>query len=71
MKTQPRMSAPIGRLQITTKEHRGRRASQSGRWRSADPPMDGEVSEAEQAQPQSTHPPYYPFAPSGRGGGDG
>lgn len=53
------MSAPIGRLRITTAEARKRRGSGAGRWRAADPPMEAEASE--EAQPESTHPPFYPF----------
>ena len=62
MTTQPRMSAPIGRLRITTAEGRKQRASGAARWRAADPPMQAEVTEADDAQPESTHPPFYPFA---------
>lgn len=61
MTTQPRMSAPIGRLRITTAEARRRGNSGSGRWRAADPPTESEVTEVEDTQAESTHPPFYPF----------
>ena len=71
MTTQPRMSAPIGRVRITTTEARKRKGSGAARWRPADPPAEAEVSEAEEALPESTHPPFYPFAPRLSRDGDG
>jgi len=61
MSTQPRMSAPIGRLQMKTSEARNRRASGLGRWSAAEPPVEAEASESEEASLESTHPPFYPF----------
>jgi hypothetical protein len=61
MSTQPRMSAPIGRLRIKTSESRARRGSTTGRWRPAEPPAEAEMPEAEDALVESTHPPFYPF----------
>ena len=61
MSTQPRMSAPIGRLRINTSEGRESRPSGTGRWRSADPPSEGEVAEAEEPLTESSHPSFYPF----------
>lgn len=71
MSTQPRMSAPIGRLSITTTDTRRKATFPSGRWRSADPPMEVEVSEVEEAPLESTHPPFYPYAPARRGKSSG
>lgn len=70
MSTQPRMSAPIGRLRIKTAEGRKRKGSGLGRWRPADPPAEPEVREAEASEPESTHPPFYPFAPRLSGDGE-
>ena len=70
MTTQPRMSAPIGRLRISTAEGRKRQASGSGRWRAADPPMEADVTEADEAHPESTPPPFYPFPLRSRDDGD-
>jgi len=61
MSTQPRMSAPIGRLKIRTSEPRKRRATGVGAWQAAGPPREAEMSEAEDALAESTHPPFYPF----------
>ena len=61
MTTQPRMSAPIGRLRINTAESRRRRKSGAGRWKAADPPMEAEVTETGEMEGDSTHPPFYPF----------
>jgi hypothetical protein len=36
-----------------------------------DAPAEAEVSEAEETQPESTHPPFYPFAPRLSDDGDG
>lgn len=62
MNTQPRMSAPIGRLKVRTSEGRNRRASATGRWKSADPPMDVECSEAGEARDDEGPPRFYPFS---------
>ncbi|HSN84307.1 MAG TPA: hypothetical protein VLS88_17125 [Polyangiales bacterium] len=61
MKTQPRMSAPIGRVQLRPSDARGRRASTTGRWRSADPPMEADVTEQDDAPEDSARPRFYPF----------
>ena len=61
MTTQPRMSAPIGRLRIRTSEGRKRRASGTGGWKPADPPMDAEVTEADEAGEDDARPGFYPF----------
>jgi hypothetical protein len=61
MSTQPRMSAPIGRLKIRTSEPRKRRATGAGAWQAAAPPGEAEMSEAEDALVESTHPSFYPF----------
>lgn len=61
MSTQPRMSAPIGRLQMKTSEARKRRGSGRGRWSSTEPPLEAEASGEEEAQTESAHPPFYPF----------
>lgn len=61
MTTQPRMSAPIGRLRIRTSEGRTRRASGTGGWKPADPPMEGEVTEADEAREDGARPRFYPF----------
>ncbi len=62
MTTQPRMSAPIGRLQIRTSERRKRRASGASRWRPAETPVDAEVTEADEAREEGECPRFYPFA---------
>lgn len=62
MSTQPRMSAPIGRMRIKTSEAGSRRTSgTTGRWRPAEPPLLSEMSEAEESLRESTHPSFYPF----------
>jgi hypothetical protein len=55
MATQPRMGAPIGRVRVRTSEAGKRRASGTGRWKSADPPVDLELSDAD------NRPRFYPF----------
>ena len=60
MSTQPRMSAPIGRVRITTLE-RNRAATGAGRWRPTDPPVEAEARGHEEPASESTHPPFYPF----------
>ena len=60
MSRKPRMSAPIGRVRITTSE-RKRRATGAGRWRPTDPPVEAETRRAEEPVSESTHPPFYPF----------
>ena len=62
MTTQPRMSAPIGRLRIRTSEGRKRRASGAGAWKAADPPLDAEAAEADEAGEDDDRPRFYPFA---------
>ena len=61
MSTRSRMNAPIGRVKITPSEGRSRRRSRSGRWRAADPPIEPELTEVEEAIAESSHPPFYPF----------
>ncbi len=61
MTTQPRMSAPIGRLRIRTSEDRKRRASGVGRWKPAEAPLEAEVIEAEEARAEGECPRFYPF----------
>ena len=62
MSTQPRISAPIGRVRVRTSGARERRASGSGQWRAADPPMTAEVTEADEARADGGPPRFYPFA---------
>ncbi|TNF61985.1 MAG: hypothetical protein EP303_04735 [Deltaproteobacteria bacterium] len=61
MTTQPRISAPIGRVRIRSGEGGKRSASGAGRWKPADPPMDAEVTEAEEAGDTDGRPRFYPF----------
>lgn len=63
MATQPRMSAPIGRVRIKTQ---GKKAASGQCWRAADPPVDAEV-EAEEVEAGPRPPRFYPFAPRSRG----
>jgi len=62
MNTQPRMSAPIGRLRVRTSKARKRNASGTGRWRPADCPTDAEVTDGEEARNDDERPRFYPFA---------
>ncbi len=58
MATQPKISAPIARVQLQS----GQRKTASGdRWVSADQPIASH--ETEDAERPSTLPTYYPFAP--------
>ncbi len=61
MTTQPRMSAPIGRLQIRTSERRPRRASGAGRWKPVEAPAEAGVAEADEARAEGECPRFYPF----------
>jgi len=61
MTTQPRMSAPIGRLRIRTSEARKRRASGAGRWQSVEAPTEAEVTEADETPAEGECPRFYPF----------
>ena len=61
MPTQPRISAPIGRVDIRGPEARKRKTSGSGRWRSAEPPMDAEVTESDEGSDGKARPRFYPF----------
>ncbi len=61
MTTQPRMSAPIGRLQIRPSEGRKRCGSGAGRWQPATPPTDAAATEADEARDESGCPRFYPF----------
>jgi hypothetical protein len=54
------MSAPIARVRIKTAERR-RPPSGTGRWRPTDPPAEAESRGHEDLEPESTHPPFYPF----------
>jgi len=65
------MSAPIGRLRIRTSEGRKRRASGTGAWKPADPPMGAEAAEADEAQDDDARPQFYPFALRPPKGSDG
>jgi len=67
MSTQPRMSAPIGRLRIRTSKAGKRRASGVGAWTPADPPIDVEVGEADEARDADERPRFYPFPLRERG----
>ena len=62
MTTQPRMSAPIGRLQIRTSEHRTRRTSRAGRWKPVEAPAEVGVGEGDEARAAGECPRFYPFA---------
>jgi len=68
MSTQPRISAPIGRLKIRTPA-RKRLASSIGRVQAAETPSDAEADETSVPEEESALPHYYPFAP--RLGDDG
>jgi len=61
MSTQPRISAPIGRVRIRTSSDGKRRASGSGQWRAVDPPMTAEVTEADEASADDGPLRFYPF----------
>ena len=61
MTTQPRMSAPIGRLRIRTSEGRRRGDSGSGRWKPAEAPVEAEVTEAAETRAEGECPRFYPF----------
>jgi hypothetical protein len=63
MSTQPRMSAPIGRLKIRTSEARKRSVSGSGRWTSVGPPVDAESNDTDERAEEEGGRLYYPFAP--------
>ena len=63
MSTLPRMSAPIGRLQIRTSAARKRRDSAVGRVKAAEPSLDAEVTDADEAGEGEPRRRYYPFAP--------
>jgi len=62
MSSKPRMSAPIGRLQIRTSARR-RSASSVGRLQAAEPPCDAELTDEGEARQDHTVPRFYPFAP--------
>jgi len=62
MSTQPRMSAPIGRLNIRTSP-RKRAASSVGRVQAAEPSCDLEADENGVFEREDALPRYYPFAP--------
>lgn len=58
MATQPRMSAPIGRVRIKTA---GRRPGSGDRWRAAESAIEAEVTEIEEAAEGDRRPRFYPF----------
>lgn len=60
MSTQPRMSAPIGRVRIRNSEQKSR-ASGVGGWRPTDPPVEADPRGHEEPVSESNHPPFYPF----------
>lgn len=62
MSTQPRISAPIARVRITTAERRRRRASGVGGGRPTGLPLAGEVTEEDEAGEEIQRPRFYPFA---------
>jgi len=62
MSTQPRISAPIGRLKIRASA-RKRAASSVGRVQTAEPSRDLEVDETGVFDREDAPPRYYPFAP--------
>jgi len=62
MTTQPRMSAPIGRLRIRASEARKRRGSAVGQALSVEPPREAELADADEARAESGCPRFYPFA---------
>ena len=61
MTTQPRMSAPIGRLRIRTSEARKRRISAAGGWQPGEPPIETEVTEVDEDPDEGGCPRFYPF----------
>jgi hypothetical protein len=69
MRTQPRMSAPIGRLEIRTSKARKRRTSGTGRWSPAEPAVEGESNPSGETPTEESKRRYYPFAPSSRDDG--
>jgi hypothetical protein len=62
MTTQPRMSAPIGRLRIRASEARKRRGSGAGHALSVESPREADLTEADEAGAESGCPRFYPFA---------
>ncbi len=63
MATQPRMSAPIGRVRIKTT---GGRPGSGDRWRAAETAVEAEVTEIEEVAEGGRRPRFYPFPlPSG------
>ena len=69
MTTQPRMSAPIGRLNIRSSA-RKRAASSVGRVQAAEPPCNAEADETGASEREEALPRYYPFAPCLADAGD-
>ncbi len=61
MTTQPRMSAPIGRLRIRSSEGRKGRVAGAVRWKPAEAPVEAEVAEADEARAEGECPRFYPF----------
>ncbi|MGB5413606.1 MAG: hypothetical protein WBM75_08995 [Polyangiales bacterium] len=62
MSTQPRISAPIGRLRIRASA-RKRVASSVGRVQAAEPACDAEADENGASEREDALRRYYPFAP--------
>ena len=62
MSTQPRMSAPIGRLDIRTSA-RKRVSSSIALAQASEPPCDSKADGTGAAEEESALPHYYPFAP--------
>lgn len=62
MATQPRMSAPIARVRIKT---RNKKVASGQCWRAADPPLEEQL-DAEDVDSGPEPPRFYPFAPRAR-----
>ena len=62
MSTQPRISAPIGRLKIRASP-RKKAESSVGRIQAAEPACDLEADDHGMSEQENTPPRYYPFAP--------
>ncbi len=62
MSTRPRISAPIGRMQIRGPA-RKKAESSVGRVQAAEPACDLEADNDEMSEQEDAPPHYYPFAP--------
>ena len=69
MSTQPRMSAPIGRLDIRTSA-RKKVSSSVALGQASEAPCDSNADGAGAPEQESALPHYYPFAPSPSDRGD-